>query len=308
MRIAVLCATRRGYRFLQKLIALAPEADLVVFSFREESIEPSFMNMIQTLTESSGGQFLEARQAGAERLAHFWEATPIDLMFFVSWRYMVPSPIYQRARLGAYVFHDSLLPAYRGFAPTVWAIINGEPQTGVSLFRIADEVDAGDIIAQQAVPIGPDDTITDILERVTDVYLEVLEATLPALIDGTAQARPQDHSRATFTCKRLPEDNRIDWHQSSATIYNLIRAVTRPYSGAYTSLNGKKLTVWSAQRIPQKPYAGRIPGRIVDIRAGEGSVVLTGDGMLLLKRVQVEGDEERNAAEVLNRLSFTLGR
>src|SRR5690606_18388029 len=123
-----------------------------------------------------------------------------------------PSAIYERARLGAFVFHDSLLPAYRGFSPTVWAIINGEDNTGVTLFHMADDVDSGDIVAQQRVSIAPDETIADVLENVTQAYLSVLESYLPALMDGSAPRIPQEHEAATYTCKRLPEDNAIDWH------------------------------------------------------------------------------------------------
>ena len=135
MRIAVFCATRRGYRFLEKLRALLPDADLLVFSFREEPWEPPFLDNIRQLTVEYGGDFYESKQVGAARWADLWNETPIDLMFAVSWRYIIPAAVYEQARLGAYVFHDSLLPDYRGFSPTVWAIINGQNHTGVTLLE-----------------------------------------------------------------------------------------------------------------------------------------------------------------------------
>jgi methionyl-tRNA formyltransferase len=309
MRIAVLCATRRGYRFLEKLSALAPDAELIVFSFREEAHEPPFMDEIQQLTQANNGQFFEARQVGSSRWAPFWETTPVDLMFMVSWRYLVPPSIYTRPRLGSFVFHDSLLPRYRGFSPTVWAIINGEDHTGVTLFETASEVDSGDIVAQKAVPIGPDETIADILERVTVTYLQLLEENLHALLTGTATRTPQDDSEATFTCKRLPDDNAIDWTQPTRHIYNLIRAVTSPYTGAFTTLSGRKLTIWGAQRVEhERRYVGNIPGRVIEVHSGEGSIVLTGDGALLLTQVQVENEPVVCASDVLNSLGHTLGR
>ena len=138
MRIALFCATRRGQRFLQKLHELRPEADLLVFSFAEEPWEPPFLDDIRRLTLDCGGQFFEAKQVGAARWADLWESTPVDLMLAVSWRYIIPPRVYERARLGAYVFHDSLLPEYRGFSPTVWAMINGEDHTGVTLLAPAN--------------------------------------------------------------------------------------------------------------------------------------------------------------------------
>lgn len=304
----LLCATQRGYRFLQKLVSLLdPSTDLMVFSFPEEPWEPPFLNDIRNLTLSKRGQFFEAKQVGAERWNHFWETTDVDLMFAVSWRYMIPPRIYRRARLGAFVFHDSLLPQYRGFSPTVWAMINGENHTGVTLFEIAEGVDEGPIVDQERMSIGPDDTISVVLERVTQTYLALLERNLDELVRGTARRIQQDHSQATYTCKRLPEDNQINWTSSTQDIYNFIRAVSAPYPGAYTYLSGKKMRVWSAKRVlDDRPYVGRIPGRVVEVRNGEGTVVLTGDGALMLCQVQIEGNEIVCASEVIKSPSQTL--
>src|SRR6266446_1145495 len=130
MRIVLLCATHRGLLLLQKLRQLAPEAQLTVFSFREAACEPPFFEAIRQQTLDFGGTFFEARRVGGEKWKSFWEATPVDLMLMASWRYLVPADVFTRPRLGTFVFHDSLLPAYRGFSPTSWAIINGEDHTG----------------------------------------------------------------------------------------------------------------------------------------------------------------------------------
>lgn len=305
MHIVLLCATRRGYRVLEKLIALAPDAKLTVFSFREEAHEPPFVDDIRGLAESHGAQFFETRKVSSK--GEFWESTPVDLMLVVSWRYLIPAEIYRKPARGTFVFHDSPLPAYRGFAPTVWAIVNGEDHTGVTLFEIADAVDSGDIVAQQRVAIEADDTIAEVIERVTAAYLDVLAANLPALLDGSAPRAPQDQTQATFTCKRLPDDNQIDWTQPTATIYNLIRAVTTPYPGAFTTLAGRKLTIWRARPVERR-YVGSVPGRVVEIKPGEGCVVLTGDGALLVSEVQLEGEGRSEAPAVLNSLAQTLGR
>lgn len=309
MRIVLFCATRRGYRFLQTLHDLLPDADLCVFSFREEAWEPPFLDNIQRLTLECGGQFHEAKQVGAPRWDDFWNSTPVDLLFAVSWRYLIPAHVYGRARLGAYVFHDSLLPEYRGFSPTVWAILNGEDHTGATLLEMAGAYDTGAIIGQSRVPIGPDDTIAALLDRVTETYLTLLKTHLPALVSGTAERAVQDEAHATYTAKLLPEDFRIDWNWPTQRIYNLIRATTAPYAGAYTTLEGQKLTVWSARLLDDpRRYVGRIPGRVIEFQTDTGSVVLTGDGALRLTQVQLEGGEALPAAAVLNKLSHTLGR
>ena len=130
MRIVVLCATQRGLLFIKKLAHLAPDAELFVFSFREEPWEPPFLQNIKVTVLSIGGQFFETRNIGGHRWNTFWNSTPVDLMLVVSWRYLLPSEVYCRPRLGSFAFHDSLLPQYRGFSPTIWAIINGEDHTG----------------------------------------------------------------------------------------------------------------------------------------------------------------------------------
>ena len=305
--IAVLCATRRGHRFLEKLIQLLPVSELTVFSFREEPWEPRFFEDIKRLAESRNHRFLEAKKIHAMEHARIWEQTAFDLMFAVSWRYLVPESILKRTARGAFVFHDSLLPEYRGFSPTVWAIANGEDHTGVTLFEMDAGMDTGALITQERVNIGERETIADVMERVTETYLSLLENNLAVLLAGTASRAPQDESRATYCCKRVPKDNRINWSRSTRQVHNLIRAVTSPYPGAYTMFNGQPMRVWSASLQAQpRRYVGTVPGRVSEVLPGIGTVVLTGDGSILLEKVQIEGGEVTGAADVLKQLGLTL--
>lgn len=307
MKIVLFCATQRGYLVLKKLVDIAKDCEIVVFSFKEEPWEPKFFDLIRDYCLEHNARFLEAKKVGAENLSSFWENNQIDLMLVVSWRYMIPARIYQRGRLGTFVFHDSLLPKYRGFSPTVWSIINGESSTGVTLFEIASEIDAGPIIAQKKVEISETDTIAMVMNRVTEAYLLLLETYFQKLLDNSAVRTPQIQNDATFTCKRLPEDNLIDWHDSCARIYNLIRAVTYPYPGAFTYVDGRLLRIWAAEKIPYPKYVGFVPGRIVEIRPNVGAVVIVPGGALLLTRVQFDGQDICTADKVLNNLSLTLG-
>lgn len=309
LHVALFCATRRGLRVFEELIALAPSAEVTVFSFREEAWEPPFLDAIKEFAGGVGARFVEARAVGSGKLAPLWESLTIDLAFAVNWRYLIPTAILSRPRLGAYVFHDSLLPRYRGFSPTVWAMVNGESHTGVTLCQMADAVDAGDIVDQEAYPIGPRATIADVFTGLTDVYVELFRRTYPRLAAGTAVLRPQDHTAATYTCKRLPEDNAISWSDSTARIYNLIRACTRPYPGAFTTFQGAPLRIWSA--LPpeaDRRYVGRVPGRVVEVLPDGGVIVLTGDGCLQIGEVQQEGQAPVSASVLLGKVSSTLGR
>jgi methionyl-tRNA formyltransferase len=299
-----MCATNRGRLILEKIQELAPRADLTVFSFREEPWEPPFLEDIKTITLNSGGNFFESRNVGSQSYADIWGSA--DIALAVSWRYMIPSDVYNLPRIGTFVFHDSLLPAYRGFSPTVWAMINGEKCTGVTLFKIAQEVDAGDIVDQEEVPIGADEVIADVVDNVTQTYISVLDRNFEKLVTEEFQLQEQDHSKATYTCKRLPQDNLINWHESTNDIYNFIRALSQPYPGAYSFLDGEKLVVWSGKEIQLPEYTGKVPGRVVQVLPGRGTVVLTGDGALLIKTVQRESGEIECAADILNRLNQTL--
>jgi len=309
LTIYVLCATLRGKRFLEKLFELYPEGNYIVFSFKETPWEPKYLSQIDKAAKDHKAAFFETRNIADSKFDGIFRLSPPDIMFVVSWRYLVPEYIYNTSSIASIVFHDSLLPAYRGFSPTSWAIINGESQTGVTMFYLAEEVDSGDIIDQSPVSIGPNDNIELVMNRVTEKYLELLEKNLDLIIKGKAPGIPQNHSLATFTCKRVPEDNEINWDSSALAIYNLIRGVTHPYPGAYTWFNGRKLIIWSAGQLSeQRKFVGCVPGAILEVQKGRGVIVLTGDGQLLIKSIQFPEEQEVCSAEILNRLSFRLGR
>ena len=307
MRLAVACASQRGYRFLRRLTKLVPDADLAVFSFREESVEPPFLDDIRCLALSRNAQFIETRRVDGSRALPFWSSTAVDLMFVVGWRYLIPPNVYERPRRGTFVFHDSMLPRYRGFSPTVWAICNGEDHTGASLFAIAPDVDSGHLVDQRRVPIGPDDTITMVAERVTQAYLGLLDDNLWSLLDGSARLRPQDNSAATYVRKREESDHQIDWTWPATRIHNLIRAVTNPYPGARTRCNGRQLRVWSARRI-DTPWEQGLPGQIAVRSSAGDAVIWTGAGALSVGEVQWDGEPRVSAAIGLASVTEPLGR
>jgi len=301
--------TQRTVAVLERLVQLAPHAQVTVISAPGEPYEPGFLDDLRRLTAEVDGLFFEARSLAKLARSGRWDPSALDVLLLVNWRWLVPSAVYRMPTLGTFVFHDSLLPAYRGFSPTVWAIINGEERTGATLFAISDEVDAGDIIGQREVPIGCNDPVGVVMERVTDAYLRLLDDHLSDLLIGEAHRRPQDHDHATYACKRTPEDNAIEWAAPTHTIHNLIRAVTHPYPGAFTTLGGERLRVWSSRSgKEQLRYVGRVPGAVIDIRRREGVTVLTGDGALMLECVQLDGQPAVNAAELISSLGTRLGR
>lgn len=165
-------------------------------------------------------------------------------MFIVSgWYHMVPKM--WRDLAPTYGLHASLLPDYSGGAPLVWAIINGEKTTGISLFQFDDGVDNGPLIAQEKTNIENEDTIKTLYDRIEILGLKLLEDNLPRLANGTAKLTIQDESRRRLCPQRCPDDGIIDWSWPAERIYNFVRAQTKPYPGAFTVQSNKKTTIWS---------------------------------------------------------------
>ncbi|MFA5072443.1 MAG: formyltransferase [Nitrospirota bacterium] len=214
-----------------------------------------------------------------------------DLIFSFYYRNMIKEDILNIPRLGAFNMHGSYLPKYRGRVPINWAIIHGEQQTGVTLHEMVKRADAGDIIDQEPVPIGKDETTYDVFNKVVAAARVVLDRQIDALLSGTAPRRKQDESQATYFGGRKPEDGRIDWTQSAEQIYNLIRAVTHPYPGAFTESNEKKLFIWWAK--PLKEPCGK-PGSIISINPLR---ITAGNGSVEILKLQWEGKHEEDVAK-----------
>jgi methionyl-tRNA formyltransferase len=169
-----------------------------------------------------------------------------DLIVVIGWYYMIPKNIMELPNKGVIGIHASLLPKYRGNAPLVWAMINGEKETGISLFYIGDGVDEGDVIEQKSFSIEESDYIASVLKKTEVASIEVLIRNLPLLASGNAPKIKQDHSIATYFPKRNPEDGQINWEWEPSKIKNFIRAQSKPYPGAFTIINGKKIILWDA--------------------------------------------------------------
>jgi methionyl-tRNA formyltransferase len=210
-----------------------------------------------------------------------------DLILSVYYRNMISTKILGLARLGAFNMHGSLLPRYRGRAPINWAVLQGEPRIGMTLHRMVKAPDAGAVVDQEGVAIGPRDTAEQAFRAVLPCARAVLARQIDALLAGTATETPQDETQATYFGGRKPEDGRIDWTQSSRQIFNLIRAVTDPYPGAFTDTSGSRLMVWWAE--PDSPAARGRSGRPGEVLAAAPLVVATGDGALELTRTEWRG-------------------
>jgi methionyl-tRNA formyltransferase len=204
--------------------------------------------------------------------------------------------------------HYSPLPQYRGRANVNWALINDESCAAVTIHKISPDLDEGNILFQQLIPIGDNDTVADLYGRLNDIQQQHLGETVVKTLHGY-EGIEQDSAEATYCCTRLPEDGEINWSNSTRSIDCFIRSLVSPFPGAYTYFQGKKLLIWRARLIDNAPsYVGRIPGRVIGRSKTEGYIdVLTGDGVLKIFEVQFEGNEKTAAANIVKSVKSSLG-
>lgn len=201
--------------------------------------------------------------------------------------------------------HHGDLPRWRGRANFNWAIIKGRKSVGLTIHQAVPGLDAGNIYFQKMIPLSDNETIKTLYSKADKIITEKLAVVTLKVIHGY-QGKPQ-RGRATYCCTRLPEDGYIDWSKSSLVIDRLIRGLSKPFPGAFTYFNGKKLIVWEAEIPKNSPYYEcRIPGRIISIYKDIGVEVLTGNSSILIKAVQYE-NKEVNASSIIKSVKNSLG-
>jgi methionyl-tRNA formyltransferase len=181
-----------------------------------------------------------------EAVAWIREKAP-DVLLVVGWTQLLKPELLRAPKIACLGFHASLLPKYRGRAPVNWAIINGEKVTGNTMITLEPEADTGDIVAQRTIPITDEDDCNTVYQKVSQTEVEMLEEILPMIRRGVLPRKKQDDSQATVMPKRRPEDGLVDWRRSTQEIYNWVRALTDPYPGAFSFLNGERIWIWAAR-------------------------------------------------------------
>jgi len=260
-----------GVRCLRVLLDAGVAVPLVV-THRDAPDERIWFGSVARLAQSRGIETLLS-----EDMNHLRERIRVispEFMFSFYYRRMLPPEVLALAKKGAFNMHGSLLPKYRGRAPVNWAILKGESETGATLHEMVAKPDAGRIVDQERVPIGPDETAVEVFAKVSDAAETVLKRSLPHLLAGTASLKKQDLSKGSYFGARRPEDGRIDWSKSALEIHNLVRAVAPPYPGAFTDKMKILRTALSAERRASAGKRG-------PYREGDEWFAVCGDGKVL---------------------------
>ncbi len=288
-RILVFAYHDVGYECLQVLIRRREDL-IAVITHEDNPREQIWFRSVAGLGRDHGVPVYAPESVNTPEWLNRIRAWNPDILFSFYYRNMIREAILDIPRLGAFNMHGSLLPRYRGRVPINWAVLHGEQRTGVTLHHMVKRADAGDIVDQEAVPIGPEDTAQDVFRKAVNAARLVLERQLDGLLTNTAPRRKQDESQATYFGGRKPEDGRIEWTETAENIHNLIRAVTHPYPGAFTMVGGEKLFIWRAR--PVTGSEGK-PGQVVSVNPLR---VAAGSGSIEILVLQWSGKSEEDAA------------
>ena len=229
------------------------------------------------------------------------EAWRPEAIAVASFGQYIPARVLVLPRCGVINVHPSLLPNYRGAAPLQWSIAEGETESGITIFRVVQKMDAGDIILQERHPVFADDTAATLSDRFSLLGADLMLRALDLLEEGRAPAIPQDEAAATYAPKISKADGWIDWAWPTARIVNRVRGF-QPWPGAYLVHQGQTIKVW---RVEPADGAGR-PGEVLAVR-GTGPVVATGDGAVRLVEVQPEGKKIMTGAAFLCGHAWSTG-
>lgn len=279
-----------GYRCLETLLDRGVNLSAVI-TYRDNPEEEIWFRSVAELARSRGIEpWLDLDLSSQETFKAIKELKP-KIIFSFYYRDLIPEKILKLAKLGAFNVHGSLLPRYRGRACINWAVLNGETETGATLHRMTAQADRGNIVDQEVVSIGHEDTSKDVFLKVAGAASEITSRSLEAIESGDAKGVPQDDSLATVFGGRKPEDGLIRWDQSSKKIYDLIRAVTHPYPGAFSFFHDKKVFFWWG--IPMEGASLGRPGSVLSL---DPLVISTGKGNLEVSKIQLEGGPETDGA------------
>ena len=283
-----------GIKALKTIYSLAPDKLHYIVTINDSRDVRCELNNFKDFSKTTGKTLFILNKPS--ELESIIQDDPPDMCIVVGWYWILKKGLLEMILNGFLGIHASLLPKYRGGAPLVWPIINGDKESGVSLFHFDEGMDTGDLVGQKRFKINSKDTIADIIVKAESLTIELLKDKYHLLLDETAPRAPQNHNEATYCSQRKPEDGHINWRLTNVEIHNAIRAQSHPYSGAFGFANGKKLYIWKS-RVFQQMYYG-IPGLVVQV--SDNHVIVTcGKGAICLYDAQLEGFPKKSANKVL---------
>ncbi len=309
-RVVVVGAVHEALPLLTRLVEERPEALAGLVTFEQDLLEQQsgWVDLV-TPARAAGVPVLRVRNLNSDESRAALARLSPDLLVVVGWTRLLSAEVLALPPRGAVGFHASLLPHNRGRAPVNWQIIRGDRTGGNTMMQLDSGTDTGDIVDQVPIEISDDDTCATVYDRVADAGATMLLRTLDALTEGRAARRPQDPQAGSVNGRRTPEMGVTDWRRSARELHNWVRAQTRPYPGAFCTLEGRSVRLWTAA-VADETTPGT-PGRVL-VTDEDGLLVQCGTGQLLITDHETEGGAHPEVGAVFDPIDdatrdWTLG-
>ena len=306
LKVLILAARKTGYEAIKSILQTRIHTIVGVLIQEYENTAASgtdrreFENLFDerittndfaTLLMHSGIPFWNSDKINSKAIVDIIKSLSPDVGLCIGWTKPINEPLISVPRLGFINFHTSDLPKYRGASSASWAILNGDEAIAVTAYKMLSEsVYKGEIFRKQAIPIAPSMDIGELYANVESHLPEMIRELLSKLEVGTICPAKQDEKWTAYSYLRYPSDGWIDWMKPAREIDRLVRASSRPYHGAFTCWNMKKIIVWKGYLMPEPPVCHGVPGHIIEIDDNSHAKVITGEGIYVISEIQPEGN------------------
>ncbi|MDF9745852.1 methionyl-tRNA formyltransferase [Natrinema salsiterrestre] len=303
MRIVFVTHNKLGLACLEELAKLGANIKTVYTQPQREELSDQIN--FKSFTNEHGIPLHRVETVNDPKTVEEIKSYEPDLLFVVGWSRLVDTEVLAIPSVTALGMHPAPLPRGRGRAPIAWSIIKGLDTTALSFFHLVEEADAGDIVGQEPIPIETEDDATTLYEKVIDAGRELIRKYYPKFTAGEVPRTPQNKEAATWWPKRDPQQGLIDWTRPPEELYNWIRGLTRPYPGAFSYLEGQKITIWSAN----PPSGDRSFVRPGEIAYCEGGALGVGawEGIIELTELEISDRGPMSPEALLSNTDFEVG-
>ena len=278
-KISFFLMGQKGHEVLKYMAAHHRDAVDIVIASEDKSIQKDFYEDIKSLCIKEGIPFFNRREKYTIKT---------DYAFAVAWRWLL-----YLEDVELIIFHDSLLPKYRGFNPLVSCLLNKESEVGVSALFASEKFDCGDVVGQASIPVKYPIKLQEAIDQVCACYVSLVKDIVDKILSGEKiLGQPQDEKEVTYSLWRDKEDYRIDWSKDSDYIERFINALGFPYNGASSLMNGRLVRVLGVEQLPDIQIENRDIGKVVFRQDGK-PVVVCGEGLVKIDHL-VENDTKEN--------------
>jgi methionyl-tRNA formyltransferase len=244
----------------------------------------------ECLAKDNGAAFFMIKSVNNDELIEIVKENKIRVAISVNWKYTIPKSFLDLFECGILNFHLGNLPDYKGNATVNWTIINGESFIYGNIHKMDPELDAGDVVARKAIPITDDMYIADVLKQAEEDVPALYEEGIQKVLADPSTYEVKGTLRGSRCYPRLPEDSQINWNQHAVNVSRLVRASSHPYKGAYSFLNGEKITIWKAKAVMPQDQFYAVPGHVVAINKATNSIMVAcSEGMLEVQEIEKNG-------------------